>query len=489
MKSIWRKTFFRVFIFQFSLLFAIVFLFVFYGVSVKNDQADLMVSSMRNSFLIGDNRNLIDIISNSLLREYTSIKIYNKYLSPIVILGEDNVNIINYDYTVNIFANPQDSNSLVGKVKFSYELAFFIRNALVVWCVFFILSIPFLFLERKRLIRKHQFEIRIKEAELANKIAEQVSHDIRSPLAVLQMKIGKLKNVEVGDAEKIKMAIKRIESIANDLLERKSKDSTIAQSNLYLSELLSNIVEEKKIEYHDRINVNLNICIDEETSILFVESSLKRILSNLINNSYEAIDDVGEINICLSQENQFAKITISDNGKGIPENILKRIGERGFSHGKKSKGLGTGLGVYSSREIIESSGGSFNISSKQNEGTIVTILINRIIEAPNDIFNFVYIDDDELLRLVWREEARKKGVRLLILSSPLELNSFKSKMDREKTNIYIDYELGENLPNGVEIAESLYLEGYKNLYITSGHPAEKFQNLSWLKWSNKKCPF
>jgi hypothetical protein len=198
---------------------------------------------------------------------------------------------------------------------------------------------------------------------------------------------------------------------------------------------------------------------------------------------------VGLIEIVLSRENEFAKIEIKDNGKGIPEEVLQRIGERGFSFGKKNSKSGSGLGFYSAREALEMHGGRLNILSKVNKGTSVILLIKAEEELAEDFYEFVYIEDDELLRMVWIEKAKKSGVRLLALSSSIELEKSLYKVDREKTQFYIDYELGEGHSNGVIVAEKLFNMGFKKLNIASGHSPEKFKDYSWLKCVSKKCPF
>lgn len=102
------------------------------------------------------------------------------------------------------------------------------------------------------------------------------------------------------------------------------------------------------------------------------ENQIKQELINICKNSIEAIDNTqGIIEIgCMSNEENLL-IKISDNGVGISEERIKRLGEPFFSNKEK----GTGLGLMLCLRIIRQHKGTIVFTSKENQGTTVKITL------------------------------------------------------------------------------------------------------------------
>lgn len=85
-------------------------------------------------------------------------------------------------------------------------------------------------------------------------------------------------------------------------------------------------------------------------------------LSNIINNAVEAFaDSCGNVEVALLSIGDEVQLIVKDNGRGIPPEVLKKIGEKGVTHGKEGTTSGSGLGVYHARKTIESCDGVFEI--------------------------------------------------------------------------------------------------------------------------------
>lgn len=97
----------------------------------------------------------------------------------------------------------------------------------------------------------------------------------------------------------------------------------------------------------------------------------------------------------------------------------------------------------------------------------------------------ILIDDDKLIQLTWRNEAKKKNIDLDIYSSYQE---FKQELDKysNPVTIYIDSELGNE--KGEEAALELYNNDFKDIHLVTGHHAENFKDMYWLKSINDKSP-
>ena len=102
------------------------------------------------------------------------------------------------------------------------------------------------------------------------------------------------------------------------------------------------------------------------------ENQLKQVFINIMKNSLDAISANGEISIQtkLLSDNQVL-IRFSDNGCGISQELLPRLGEPFYT----TKEKGTGLGLLVSNKIIKDHQGSINITSEIKKGTIVDIIL------------------------------------------------------------------------------------------------------------------
>ena len=114
-----------------------------------------------------------------------------------------------------------------------------------------------------------------------------------------------------------------------------------------------------------------------------------------------------------------------------------------------------------------------------------------IIHSPKLLnqFDCVFIDDEEIMRILWESKAKKKNLNLLTIASTKDFELYLDKINKESTYIYIDSNLGKGKISGEEFAKTLHDQGYKNLLIASGYEASHFNHLDWLKYCGKDCPF
>lgn len=219
-------------------------------------------------------------------------------------------------------------------------------------------------------------------------VARQVSHDIQSPLSVLNLMMHGL-DIPSEKLGLIRSSLQRINEISNSML-RKGKvgfelnsdmqkdDSDEFQGDQDVADVVPTIealVKEKSIEFTGRPEISIEIeVLDDNLKSKIPPTDLARIVSNLINNAADAIKSSGRIKVCLKTSGNFNIVTVSDDGIGIPQYLLDRIGQKGLSFGKVN---GNGLGLYSAKEILSKFGGKFEIHSILNAGTMVTLMLPR----------------------------------------------------------------------------------------------------------------
>jgi len=104
-------------------------------------------------------------------------------------------------------------------------------------------------------------------------------------------------------------------------------------------------------------------------------SQINQVFLNLITNAAQALEDQGDIAISTTQDEHSVRVTISDNGCGIPEEIVEKIRDPFFT--TKQVGEGTGLGLAIVEKIIASHGGQLQIESEVGKGSAFTVVLPR----------------------------------------------------------------------------------------------------------------
>ena len=204
----------------------------------------------------------------------------------------------------------------------------------------------------------------------------KVTHEIKNPIAVCK---GYIDMMDANDKKQvnkyvaiIKQEIDRTLTLMNDFLNlTKLKVDTNIMDIAMLLDDVCNGVEALLI------GKNIHFMFDVVDDEVFIEGDydrLKQVFINLVKNSVESIDDkIGVIKLSMSV-NKNVVITLSDNGCGMNDEVLSKIGDAFYT----TKEKGTGLGIKLSTEIIELHNGSIKYRSKVNEGTSVKITLPLI---------------------------------------------------------------------------------------------------------------
>ncbi len=340
--------------------------------------------------------------------------------------------------------------------------------------------------------------------------AQQVSHDIRSPLSALTMVIGTLKEIPEEKRLLIRNATQRINDIANDLLQKgkedahsgptNSADVTPALTTEFIPVLIDILISEKRMQYRENTGLEIEVDLkDSFGSFAQINSNeLKRVISNLINNAVEAFDDhQGRITVGVkkiptgsatsSNTTQKVEISVKDNGRGIPKHILEKLGQMGVTHGKEGSQSGSGLGVYHAKKTAESMGGTFEIDSLEGKGTTIKIIL-PLAESPNWFANkidltakkyLISLDDDISIHQIWAGRLSSLGFNdiehLRFQSGEAFKHYVVSNMTKLKETLFlVDYELLNQSLTGLDIIDELGIEKY-SILVTSRYEESSIQ--------------
>lgn len=304
------------------------------------------------------------------------------------------------------------------------------------------------------------------------KIASQAAHDIRSPLTSLDIVVRKLSNLSDSEKSLIQNATNQIRDIANNLIQKNVKKSYINHSeakNVLLLPIIEYALSEKNLELSEtcsKIELRNDICLNSHTSFIkVIPLELKRILSNLLNNSIESIGkDKGVISISTSFSNNKIFLTIEDNGPGMPSDLIKNV----FQEGVSSKETGSGLGLYHAKQNIESWGGAIHIESKPYYSTKITITLPKQpiaswfaeeITLPTPA-TLIIVDDSESIYDIWQQRLQDDGLTEINTKFFKSAQQFLSWYQTEKTdnsvNVYlIDYEFNGEKLSGLDLIKHI----------------------------------
>ena len=185
------------------------------------------------------------------------------------------------------------------------------------------------------------------------KIIRQEKHDFANHINVIQ---GLCLLNKPDTVEKIDSYVRKISGTIH------ASFRYLNTGNDYIDGMLS-----IKNNYAMKNNIDFKAIIDEPfSSIKIREDELISIMSNLIDNAFEAFtkSDVGnkEISITTFKEDTNFCIEIADNGDVIPENIIEKIFNRGFSTKVKQNDL-HGFGLYITKQLVEKNNGTISVES------------------------------------------------------------------------------------------------------------------------------
>jgi len=219
--------------------------------------------------------------------------------------------------------------------------------------------------------RKQAEEILLRSEKLSivGELAAGVAHEIRNPLTTIKgfMQLYKRGGSSIDDL--LLSELNRIETITSQLLTL-GKPQAVQLDRTNILELIKDTLE---LLAPEALMSNIQIKLDFEESSYYItceKNQLKQVFLNILKNAMEAMKEGGEILVRLRKgPDDECIISIQDQGCGIPEELLPRLGEPFYTLKEK----GTGLGLMISHKIIKQHHGSITFSSKEKAGTNVEI--------------------------------------------------------------------------------------------------------------------
>jgi len=235
-------------------------------------------------------------------------------------------------------------------------------------------------------------------AEQKETFIATLTHDLKSPIRAEQNILQQLLDEKFGtlnDEQKIiisemlksrEYTKRMVDNILTRYKVTSKKFEILPEKNSYKQTIenavkeISPIISDKKQE----LEISYKAKTDE---FVFDRIETTRVLVNLLSNASEYTPNSGKITVCVSESEDKIITSVADNGYGISESDIDFIFDKNVTLAKKYRKVGSGLGLYISKSIINAHGGEITVTSKLNQGSTFTFSLPKTLKS-SELLNY-----------------------------------------------------------------------------------------------------
>jgi two-component system, OmpR family, sensor kinase len=210
------------------------------------------------------------------------------------------------------------------------------------------------------------------------RLLADVSHELRTPLTAIRGNIDLMQHFGEADPDSLaamQSDIERMSRLVGDLLLLARADSGAIPLDLKPVELDNVLFDVYRQAEQLAQSVEIKLSAVDQVSVWGDPDRLKQLVLNLVDNSLKYTPAGGKVTICLEKNSNWARITVSDTGIGIPPEHVPHIFDRFYRVDKARNRVqgGSGLGLSIARWIAQAHGGNISVTSEVGQGTVFTI--------------------------------------------------------------------------------------------------------------------
>jgi PAS domain S-box-containing protein len=459
--------------------------------SIEKDKLNRILNSVKEMVLVTDKNGKITYI-NRAVRHFCPEVSEGENIDRLVLLRQENddrynlpisdiVNQIFAEHTFKDIYLKKDNGKILleGSIQPIFDYMSVVTGALIV-----LRDVT----EEKKL---EEEMIKADKLDTIGRIAAGIAHDFNNYLGALQNYINVLK-LENDDsiieiASKMEVVINKSKSLTKQLLTF-SKGGNFVLKRTDIATLLKTVSEFSLKGSGITLIENIP---DESVCCEIDEGLFSQVISNLVINAKEAMNNKGRIEVSLSKmhlckannylldEGDYAKISIRDNGPGIPEELRGKVFEPFFT----TKSYGTGLGLTTSYSIVKQHNGYMDFINHPDGCEFVIFLKltscegvsngaeEANIEKPEkeEEINILYIDDEDFLRDSFELLMTTLNCRVKTVSRGEEALE---AVEKEKYDmIVLDLTIREGM-DGIKTIKALHEKGVKSYFVVSSGYSE-----------------
>lgn len=245
-------------------------------------------------------------------------------------------------------------------------------------------SVRLHFLYKKEVSILSQNLIDQSKMKALGEMAAGVAHEINNPLAVLSTSSNQLRKILEADnfdkkkvmilLDKLNRMTNRISVIVSGLKDFSNNDESLSLEKTEINEIIKQTILSMEAKFK-AANVKTLLQLSKNKIYLRCDKILiADALSNLLNNAIDACkeEEKPQIKVSVNTENGNVKISITDNGAGVPNEFINKIMQPFFT--TKELGTGPGLGLSSSLGIAEKHGGKLYLDTEVSMSTFTLLL-------------------------------------------------------------------------------------------------------------------
>jgi PAS domain S-box-containing protein len=238
---------------------------------------------------------------------------------------------------------------------------------------------------RRNAEERAELEARLAQAqrlESVGQLAGGVAHDFNNLLSVILTCVGFAKrelpedHPVREDVEEIGRAADRAAALTRQLLMF-SRREVVTPRVVDVAALVRELERLLNRTLSERIALRIS-CGPEVVPVLIDPAQLEQVLVNLVVNARDAMPNGGTVSIAAAGTDGGVRITVADDGAGMPPSVVERAFEPFFT--TKEAGEGTGLGLATVHGVVTDAGGTVEIDSEVGAGTVVTIFLPAALD-------------------------------------------------------------------------------------------------------------
>ncbi|MBP9738792.1 HAMP domain-containing histidine kinase [Candidatus Saccharibacteria bacterium] len=211
------------------------------------------------------------------------------------------------------------------------------------------------------------------------------AHELRGPITVIRGYLDTLNDelADVYDADqkelfqRLIVSANRLSGYVNNILNASRFDRRhlkIHISEEHLPDIYATIADDMKMRAEAQQRL-LSVSFPDTLPTIAADlNSMGEVLANLIDNAIKYSNDGGSIEISAEVDGDFVQVSVTDHGIGMPANVISSLFHKFYrSHRSRETVAGTGIGLYITKAIVESSGGKISVRSVEGHGSTFTV--------------------------------------------------------------------------------------------------------------------
>jgi len=207
------------------------------------------------------------------------------------------------------------------------------------------------------------------------------AHELRGPITVIRGYLDVLNNElqphlqddQVELFKRLSVSATRLSGYVSNILNVSRYDRRHLRLHLHeenLSDVYASVADDLALRASTQNRLLSVIIPDNLPTVAADRNSLTEVIANLVDNAIKYSNEGGTVEIIAQQDGNSVTFSVTDHGIGIPSSVVGHLFSKFYrSHRSKQNVSGTGLGLYISKAIIESHGGTIGVSSSEGHGS------------------------------------------------------------------------------------------------------------------------